>query len=63
MEIVDFVGANGSGKSTTIRTLLNFIFSNFGTGKILWSNIVKESKYIKKYIRYVPSEIRLYNEA
>lgn len=62
-EIFGFVGPNGAGKSTTIRTLLNFIFPTSGTGKILGMDIVKESKDIKKYIGYVPSEIRFYDEA
>jgi ABC-2 type transport system ATP-binding protein len=62
-EIFGFVGPNGAGKSTTIRTLLNFIFPTSGTGKILGKDIVKESKDIKKYIGYVPSEIRFYDDA
>lgn len=62
-EIFGFVGPNGAGKSTTIRTLLNFIFPTSGGGKILGKDIVKESQEIKKYIGYVPSEVRFYDEA
>lgn len=62
-EIFGFVGPNGAGKSTTIRTLLNFIFPTSGTGKILGKDIVKESEEIKKYIGYVPSEVRFYDDA
>lgn len=62
-EIFGFVGPNGAGKSTAIRTLLNFIFPTSGTGKILGKDIVKESSEIKKYIGYVPSEVRFYDEA
>lgn len=61
-EIYGFVGPNGSGKSTTIRTLLNFIFPTSGSAKILGKDIVKESSEIKKYIGYVPSEVRFYDE-
>lgn len=62
-EIFGFVGPNGAGKSTAIRTLLNFIFPTSGEGKILGKDIVKESSEIKKYIGYVPSEVRFYDEA
>lgn len=61
-EIFGFVGPNGAGKSTTIRTLLNFIFSTSGSAKILGKDIVKESSKIKKYIGYVPSEVKFYDE-
>lgn len=61
-EIFGFVGPNGAGKSTTIRTLLNFIFPTSGFAKILGKDIVKESNEIKKYIGYVPSEVKFYDE-
>ena len=61
-EIFGFVGPNGAGKSTTIRTLLNFIFPTSGSAKMLGKDIVKESNEIKKYIGYVPSEVRFYDE-
>lgn len=61
-EIFGFVGPNGAGKSTTIRTLLNFIFPTSGSAKILGKDMVKESSEIKKYIGYVPSEVKFYDE-
>ncbi|WP_195987137.1 ABC transporter ATP-binding protein [Clostridium sp. D53t1_180928_C8] len=61
-EIFGFVGPNGAGKSTTIRTLLNFIFPTSGSGKILGKDMIKESREIKKYIGYVPSEVKFYDE-
>ena len=61
-EIFGFVGPTGAGKSTTIRTLLNFIFPTSGSAKILGKDIVKESNEIKKYIGYVPSEVKFYDE-
>ena len=61
-EIFGFVGPNGAGKSTTIRTLLNFIFPTSGSAKMLGKDIVKESNAIKKYIGYVLSEVRFYDE-
>ena len=61
-EIFGFVGPNGAGKSTAIRTLLNFILPTSGSAKILGKDIVKESSEIKKYIGYVPSEVKFYDD-
>lgn len=61
-EIYGFIGPNGAGKSTTIKTLLNFIFPTSGSAKILGKDIVSESKFIKEFTSYVPSEVRYYSE-
>lgn len=61
-EIYGFIGPNGAGKSTTIKTLLNFIFPTLGSAKILGKDIVSESKFIKEFASYVPSEVRYYSE-
>src|SRR5258708_21760157 len=42
-EVYGFLGANGAGKSTTIRTLLNFIQPSSGTATIRGHDIVKEA--------------------
>lgn len=59
-EIFGFIGQNGAGKSTTIRTLLNFIFPSAGSATILGKDCVKESSQIKKFVGYVPSEVNYY---
>lgn len=61
-EIFGFVGPNGAGKSTTIRILLNFIFPTSGKASICGKDAVKESKEIKKFTSYVPSDVRFYGE-
>jgi ABC-2 type transport system ATP-binding protein len=61
-EIFGFVGPNGAGKSTTIRILLNFIFPNGGNATICGKDVVKDSKEIKSFTGYVPSEVRLYGD-
>lgn len=61
-EIYGFIGPNGAGKSTTIKTLLNFIFPTSGSAKILGKDIVSESKLIKGFTSYVPSEVKYYSE-
>ena len=59
-EILGFVGPNGAGKSTTIRTLMGFIFASGGTASIGGLDCGKNSKEIKAFAGYVPSEVRLY---
>ncbi|MPM42998.1 Vitamin B12 import ATP-binding protein BtuD [bioreactor metagenome] len=59
-EILGFVGPNGAGKSTTIRTLMGFIFASGGTASIDGLDCGKNSKEIKAFTGYVPSEVRLY---
>ncbi|MGB4985623.1 MAG: ABC transporter ATP-binding protein [Erysipelotrichaceae bacterium] len=59
--IFGFVGKNGAGKSTTIRTMLNMIFPTAGTIEILGLDCVKDSEAIKSKISYLPSEINYYD--
>ena len=60
-EIYGFIGPNGAGKSTTIRTLLGLIFPSSGGGTIFGKDIIKDTKEIKKYIGYVPSDVEYYD--
>lgn len=59
-EIFGFIGQNGAGKSTTIRTVLNMIFPTQGSIKVLGMDCVKETKEIKKVVSYVPGEVAYY---
>lgn len=61
-DIVGFIGPNGAGKSTTIKALLNFIFPTSGECKIFSLDCVKDSKKIKEFTGYVPSEVRFYDD-
>ena len=60
-EIVGFVGKNGSGKSTTIRSIMNMIFQSSGTIQVLGLDSVNDAKELKKKIAYVPSEASFQN--
>lgn len=56
-EMVGFVGTNGSGKSTTIRSLIGFLKPTSGTSFVLgYDSWTESSKFISK-IGYVPGEI------
>ncbi|MDL2205677.1 ABC transporter ATP-binding protein [Eubacteriales bacterium OttesenSCG-928-N13] len=59
-EIFGFVGPNGAGKSTTIKVLLGFIFAQGGSASICGLDVVKNTKAIKAFTGYVPSDVRLY---
>jgi len=60
-EIFGFTGQKRSGKSTTIRILLNLLFSTSGSGKIIRMDMVKDSKKMRKRIVYIPSDANLYD--
>jgi ABC-2 type transport system ATP-binding protein len=61
-EVYGFLGANGAGKSTTIRTLLNFIQPTGGTARILGKDIVKDSVDVKRHVGYLSGEVTLYHK-
>jgi ABC-2 type transport system ATP-binding protein len=60
-EIFGFIGPNGAGKSTTIRILLNLIFPSSGSASIMGMDVIKETKTIKRYVGYVPSDANAYS--
>ena len=61
-EIYGFIGPNGAGKSTTLRTIMGLI--NKTSGSILFNDKELDIEDIKKKkkIRYLPSEINLYED-
>jgi len=60
-EVYGFLGANGAGKSTTIRTLLNFIEPTSGSARICGLDIVKDSVEVKRHVGYLAGEVALYS--
>ena len=59
-ECFGFIGQNGAGKSTTIRTLLGLISPTSGSARILGKDIVKEKTDILRDTGYLPSEVMFY---
>jgi ABC-2 type transport system ATP-binding protein len=59
-EIFGFLGPNGSGKTTTIRTLLDEIRPTAGKASILGLDTHEKTVEIRKYIGYLPSDLALY---
>jgi ABC-2 type transport system ATP-binding protein len=60
-EIFGFIGPNGAGKSTTIRILMNMIFPTGGSAKIMGMDVIRETKQIKSYTGYIPSDANAYS--
>lgn len=56
-EMVGFVGTNGSGKTTTIRSIMGYIKPTSGTASVLGKESWTNASEITKYIGYVPGEI------
>lgn len=56
-EMLGFVGTNGSGKTTTIRSILGFIRPTSGTCEVEGLTSWEHSSEIVKHIGYVPGEI------
>jgi ABC-2 type transport system ATP-binding protein len=59
-EIYGFLGANGAGKSTTIRLLLNFLQPTSGAATILGKDSVQDSVIIKNHVGYLAGDVALY---
>ena len=56
-EMVGFVGTNGSGKTTTIRSIMGFIKPTSGNAFVLGKESWKNASENAKHIGYVPGEI------
>ncbi len=61
-QIFGFLGANGSGKTTTIRMLCGLLTPDSGSGTCLGYDILKESNEIKKNSGYMTQSFSLYSD-
>ena len=61
-EIFGFLGANGSGKSTTIRMLCGIITPTSGAGFVAGHDIMNEPEEIKLSIGYMSQKFSLYED-
>lgn len=61
-EIFGFLGANGAGKSTTIRMLCALLEPTSGTAIVGGYDIVKQPELVKKNIGYMSQKFSLYDD-
>src|SRR6476660_5747642 len=58
-EIFGFLGPNGSGKTTTIRCLLDLIRPSSGSVRVLGLDPQAEPVAVRARVGYLPGELRL----
>src|SRR3972149_2441221 len=61
-EIFGFLGANGAGKSTTIRMLCGLLQSTAGTARVGGFDINTQSEKVKESIGYMSQRFSLYED-
>lgn len=61
-EIFGFLGANGAGKSTTIRMLIGLLQPTSGTARVGGYDIVKQTNLVKLNIGYMSQRFSLYDD-
>ena len=59
-EVFGFLGANGAGKSTTIRMLCGLLAPTSGRGRVLDFDILRESEQVKPHVGYMSQKFSLY---
>jgi len=61
-EICGFLGANGSGKTTTIRMLCGLLVPDGGSGTCLGLDILREAAAIRREIGYMTQQFSYYED-
>jgi len=61
-EVFGFLGANGAGKSTTIRMLCGILIPTSGDALVAGNSVMNEPDKVKRSIGYMSQRFSLYND-
>ena len=61
-DLFGFIGANGAGKTSTMRMLATFLTPDAGTARILGHDVVSAAQQVRRLIGYMPDHFGLYRE-
>jgi ABC-2 type transport system ATP-binding protein len=61
--IMGLIGANGAGKSTTIRILMGLVYPDSGSAEVLGHAMPQQQALAKQEIGFVSEDLRLYGSA
>ena len=61
-EVCGFLGANGSGKTTTIRLLCGLLTPDGGSGTCLGLDLVSDAPRIRRHVGYMTQRFSLYED-
>jgi ABC-type multidrug transport system ATPase subunit len=61
-EICGFLGANGSGKTTTIRMLCGLLVADSGRGTCLGFDIIRQAQLIRRHVGYMTQKFSFYED-
>lgn len=61
-EVFGFLGANGSGKTTSIRLICGLLTPDSGQGTCIGFDVLSQSREIKRHVGYMPQKFSLYQE-
>lgn len=61
-ELFGLIGADGAGKTSLIRILTTLLLPDSGEALVAGHNVVKDYKYIRKIVGYMPGKFSLYED-